>query len=445
MFRFTFRTRLRRAFFLFGLLAQFTATLVSAQQRKPNVILILADDVSAREYSLYGGRGISTPALDQMAKGGIYFQTAWAAPVCGPARAMLYTGRYNQQTGLGSNEGIQLLPKLLQNTQIGAFMKDAGYATALFGKLHHAGNPQQHGFDEYAFYENWDGYTGKRQMEQASSGMYSVHWYWHPGIVANGKGIPTTTSDFGPEIMTRRMLEFISRHKDEPFFVFWPTNLPHHEFNDEGNKWVRPDVPVLDDNGQATSQRIDGSLKSNLEYLDGKLAQIRRHLVQIGIAEHTIIIFTADNGTAGFGKGKAETSIAVRVPLVIDGGGVPAIGARQELVDFTDFIPTFLELAGSPPSGTLDGLSLAPLLRGNPFQGRRYIQSHGALQFPPERKGDIGSWVRDDRWLLDANGDLWDCGKEHDERKFRKAALHSAEAQAALSRLKKAQNSCSIF
>lgn len=426
-------------------IAFFSIATADNSESRPNIILILADDSSSKEYSIHGGEEINTPALDFLVKEGLHFRTAWAAPVCGPARSILLTGRYIRESGLGANGGGELRDTLLSYPQLGTLMRDAGYKTALYGKLHHGGSPDMYGFDEYAYYDSWEGYTGKQQRSYAREGMYSVHWYWHPGIVANGTGIPTKESDFGPEIVCGRMLDFITENKERPFFVFWPTNLPHHEFNEAEDRWYRPDVPELDEHGLPTGKIIPGSLKSNLEYLDGKLARIRQHLTKLGIADNTIIIYTTDNGTAGYGKGKAKSSIAVRVPLVVGGDSVPKLGARDELVDFSDILPTLLELAGGNPPEGIDGHSFAPLLKGSPFRGRTYIHSQGALQSPPEQKGTIGEWTRDGRWLLDANDDLWDCGDKRDERKYRKADMNTEPAKEAMARLKAARQTCAVF
>ena len=404
-------------------------------QRQPNVILILADDVSAREYSMYGGADVKTPHLDALATSGICFRTVWAAPVCGPSRAMLMTGRYNETTGLGPNAAARAsLKRMLDNPQIGRLMRKAGYATGIFGKLHHGGDPKDYGFDEHCLCLPWAGYTGKPQNKAAKGGMYAVHWYWHPGLIANGKGVPSTANDFGPEIECERILDFISRKKNGPFFVFWPTNLPHHEFVEKTGRWARPDVPELDTKGKPTGNRIAGSLESNLAYLDAKMGQIHRHLKDLGIAGNTIFIYTADNGTAGYGKGIPDSSKAVRVPLIVGGGHVPPLGARDEMIDFTDILPTLLDLAGATAPKGLDGRSFAPLLNGRPFAGREWIYSSGELQ--RRLQGTIGRWVRDERWLLDASDQLWDCGKERDEKHYRRVSPDAPDAAATIKRLK---------
>lgn len=247
------------------------------------------------------------------------------------------------------------------------------------------------------------------------------------------RGSRTTADDFGPEIVSDRILDFITRKKDQPFFVFWPTNLPHHEYVEETGKWLRPDVPVLDGEKRATQRHLAGSLASNIAYLDGKLGRIQTQLAKLGIADNTIIIYTADNGTAGYGKGRPEGSAAVRVPFVVGGGGVSALGARDELIDFTDVLPTLLDLSGACPAAGLDGRSFAPLLRGEPFSGREWIYSSGELQ--GKQKGTIGRWIRDERWLLDAAGQLWDCGDKCDESEFSRAPVDAPATAVTTQRL----------
>jgi arylsulfatase A len=405
-----------------------------AGRERPNVILILADDVSAGEYALYGGTGIVTPQLDALAGEGLHFRTAWAAPLCGPARAMLLSGRYNEHTGMASNAGRR--QDLLANPTLGTLMRRAGYATGIFGKLHHGGAPESYGFDEYCICRIWDGYSGSPQRSYARAGMYAIHWYWHPGLVANGVGIPTTAENFGPEIVSGHILDFITRHKDRPFFVLWTAHLPHHEFVEKTGGWARPDVPELDENFAPTGKRVPASLASNLAYLDGKLGGIRRHLQTLGIAERTIMIYTADNGTADKppDKGVPQRSVAVRVPFVVGGGGVPALGARDEMTDFTDVLPTLLDLAGAEIPAGIDGRSFAPLLRGGSFTGREWIHSSGGLQH--EYRGKTGQWTRDRRWLLDADGRLWDCADHRDPNRYRAVPAGAPGAADTIRRLK---------
>ena len=377
---------------------------------KPNIILILADDLSAKELGCYEGKEIKTPALDELAQNGIMFKTAWASPVCGPSRALLLTGKYPCHTGyynhsVGPGASREIFGK---NLLIGQAMQKAGYATAMYGKLHDGGNPKDHGIDEYSYTHPWNGYNGTDQgCREIGGPLYDVQWYWHPGIVANGRGIQTGPEDFGPDLEVDLMRDFIRRHRSEPFFVYWPTFLPHMMYSPE-KKWHFTDVPELDASGKKTGRKVLGSLKTNVEYLDHLVHKITAHLDVLGIRENTIIMFCADNGSPGYGKDRLESEVAIRVPFIVNAPGlVEKVGATDVLIDFTDILPTAMDLAGLKPSEgtTVDGRSFAPLLVGSQFEPREWIFCEYGLS----------RWVRDERWLLDGFGLFWDCGDSRDE------------------------------
>lgn len=395
--------------------------------RRPNIILILADDLSAKELPCYGGTGITTPALDAMATEGIVFKTAWTSPICGPSRALLRTGLYACHTGYYENNDFPAVPTWKTHLEIGHIMQRAGYATATYGKLHDGGNPKDYGYDEYCCTLHWEGYDGPPQSANAGRGMYSIQWYWHPSLVANGKGIPTTDADFGPDIEVDRMLDFIERNKERPFFVFWPTNLPHMERRIGEAKWNYTDVPELDAKGRKTGRKVKGSLKTDVEYIDHLIGRIRNKLIQLGLFNNTIIMFTGDNGTAGYGKGRLDSEKGPRVPFLVSCPGlVRKIGPSDVLIDFSDVLPTLADLAGFrlPENCKPDGRSFAPLLLGREFSPRDFIFAQlGAAR-----------WVRDRRWLLDGNGKLWDCGDSRDEWKGYKDVSRSSEPEALAAR-----------
>ncbi len=385
----------------------------------PNIIFVMADDISAKDLAVYNPdnpHGIRLPFVERMAKEGVMFQTAWSAPMCGPSRAMLQTGKYPFKTGYFENQVEPEVPfyRNPRHRILGPVMKQAGYVNGWFGKVHHGGNPEEYGFDEYCITRRWEGHNGPHQFQirpDSDEHMYAVSWYWHPGLVANGKGIPTTPADFGPEIEMRQMLEFISRHKKKPFFIYWPSNLPHMEhcpdvpMNQPGS-WYFADVPDLDAAGNPTGGKVEGSLASNMQYLDAKLKQIAAHLEAEGLLENTLIFLTGDNGTPGYGKSRFESEVALRVPFIVWGPGrVKPRGASPVLIDFTDIFPTLAELAGGEAPGDLCGHSFAPYLTGQPFTPRDWI----FMQFNNAR------WLRDRRWLLDGNGRFYDCGDGRDE------------------------------
>ncbi len=384
---------------------------------KPNLILVLLDDVSAKEFSCYGGEGIQTPNLDRMAREGVMFRTAWSTPLCGPTRALLHTGRYGGRTQYLDNGMHSKRPFWVQHQVLGRVIQSAGYSTAMFGKSHFSNNPKADlGFDEYCIARYWPGYDGPPQAEDAkgTASMYAVQWYWHPGLIADGKGVPTGPDDFGPDLEVNRIKDFIRRRKAQPFFVYYPVNMPHmmvqstNSPTSPGARWNYTDVPERDTNGVKTGKRTKGSLKANLEYADFLIGQIWAQIEANGLAQRTILMVTGDNGTAGYGKGKLTSEVALRVPFIVYGPGrVKSIGPSDALVDFSDILPTLAELAGAtfPKGYELDGKSFAPLLLGKPFAGREWIHSF------------LGTarWLRDQRWLLDGAGNFYDCGKGRDE------------------------------
>ncbi|MBE0655154.1 MAG: sulfatase-like hydrolase/transferase, partial [Bacteroidales bacterium] len=397
---------------------------IESPAEAPNIICIMVDDVSAIEFNFYNGPGINTPEIDKMAKDGVGIATAYSQPLCGPTRATLLTGKYAHKNGHYSN-GVS--PKTSIHTThytLGKAMRDAGYSTAWFGKQHidRFMNPSDFGFDYYLVAKYWEGYDGPDQGRErpVRTGMYGAKWFWHPGLVANGTGIPTTPDDFGPKIELDSLLSFISSDKGKPFFVYWPTNLPHHEFDPETQTWVRPEIPEFDENGKWTGNRIAASMQSNLEFIDYAIGKILKKLEENDELDNTILFFMGDNGTAGYGKGKPESEIALHVPFLVYGPGLlKPKGMSDVLVDFTDVLPTFIDLAGFSTEQTadMDGHSFAPYLRGEPFTPRQWISA----------QLDAARWIRTREWLLDGKGQLWHCGSESDERKFNNLSNSSLE------------------
>ncbi len=367
---------------------------------RPNIILVLADDLSARDLALYGGP-IRTPNLDRMARLGVAFRDAWSAPLCGPSRAILHTGKYPHHQGYYEN---QITPKVpffrdARHLPLLKMAAGAGYATGMFGKIHHGGDPAEYGAQEHCLARYWEGYDGPFQKKtEPRGGMYAISWYWHPGVVVNGVGLPTGPEDFGPEIECDHLLRFIDRNRDRPFFAYWPSNLPHMAHDPKADRWYYTDVPELDAGDRRTGRRVKGSLASTVAYLDAQIGRILAHLERSGIADRTVLIFTADNGTADGDKGSYDRDFAIRVPFVASGGPVRPIGESRALVDFTDIWPTVADLVGHDGAANADGKSVAPLLLGQPFVPRETIRM---------AMGD-GRWIRDADWLLDGRGRFWD-------------------------------------
>jgi len=379
----------------------------ASDRRPPNLIVLMADDCSAKEYGCYGHPTHRTPVLDGLAADGVRFKTCWCAPICSPTRAMIMTGRYAFRTQWWHNDmkppAKEPNGDFSRNHRIFAqVLKEAGYATAVCGKWQLRGEEKAYGFDEHCMWAKWDGFDGPVE-EKGHRLPGRAARYWHPTIVRNGRGVPTKPTDYGPDLFVEFLLDFARRHKDRPFLVYYPMCLTHGSWDFEANRSGYLPVPELDADGQPTGRKVPGSLKSNVEYTDALVGRIVKGLEALGLRDDTILMFTCDNGTAVYGKNKVSGERGPLVPLIVSGPGrVRPRGDCDELVSLVDVFPTLADLAGAslPPDYVLDGRSFAWLLRGEAGRGRDYVFSYCADK----------RLIRTKRWLLDGDGRLWDCG-----------------------------------
>lgn len=374
---------------------------------KPNIILILADDLGAKELSCYGNTEHQTPHLDRMAAEGMRFETFFANPLCTPTRVALMTGQYGFHNGFLGQKNPSFIPAPKSpESQIGNhfthadMLKSQGYATALAGKWQLSGELptliHDAGFDEYRMwaydFNLPDGITHPAHEDRGATCRY-----WHPSIVENGRYLPTQPSDYGPDLFNEFVIDFARRHKNQPFFVSYTSVLTHN--------------PQLETPDPAEpSARWPATFKSNLEYLDHLMGRLLTALRDEGLAENTLVIFLGDNGTGGSGKGHVS-ELGARVPAIIRGPGVKPGTVSRAVADLTDILPTLAEVSGAylPRDRPFDGHSLVPVLRGKKESHRDWIYSHL----------DDGRVLRDSRWLLEiarhGKGEkFFDCGDSRD-------------------------------
>jgi arylsulfatase A len=394
-----------------GCLASASLSL-AAETSRPNVILMMADDLGAKELACYGHPEHRTPNLDELARTGIRFETCYTACICHPTRFEIMTGQYGCTNGVYQFAGRPGGPKhdspeeqIVNHLTFGKVLKSAGYATAMAGKWQLTGKiPNlvvECGFDEYCMWAykhnlpegvkhqgGWEGAVGRKTSR-----------YWHPSIVRNGQYVPTTIDDYGPDMFTDFVIDFATRHKEGPFFIYFPMALTH------GPHYSTP----LTNPNEKEKFRHDKANKfgENVQYMDHIVGRIVRALDQLGVRDDTIVIFTADNGTGGEGKGTA-TELGARVPMIVNcPGRVNQVGVSGALVDTSDVMPTLVELAETslPADHPIDGRSLVPILRGKQTDVREWIFSY---------LGDRRV-LRTKRYLLERNapydfGTLYDCG-----------------------------------
>jgi arylsulfatase A len=366
---------------LIALLLGVAASAVATE--KPNIIFMLADDYGMPGVGCYGGK-YATPNLDALAAGGVRFERCFSAPLCAPSRALCMFGRYAFRTGVLDN-GCGAAAKPQSEVCIAKTLKSAGYATAVAGKwsqLEYLSTPdeaQAWGFDEFC---RWEKSRGER--------------YWKPALNRNGQRVPVTAQSYGPDIVHEFVVDFIRRHKDGPFFIYYPTPLIHG-----------PIERTPDSRGGKQSFYAD-----NVAYLDKLVGKLTAALDELGIREKTLIVFAGDNGSTGKGTGtlngravdghKSQLNEGgSRVPLIASWKGVTSAGkVLPDLVDFSDFYATFAEAAGAtlPEGVKLDSHSFAPQLRGEAGAPREWVYVQLGRQ----------CYVRSDRWKLTGDGELFD-------------------------------------
>ena len=370
------------------LLLTFTAFTTAARAADtaahPNIILAFSDDVGIGDIHCYGGP-FKTPHIDALAAGGTRFEYSYATPLCGPSRCQTLTGRYPFRTGLNTNASQEAInPK--REVMIPTIMKKAGYITASVGKWGQMPlGPGEWGFDEYLVFKG----SGKYWREQAK-GAYNV----------NGKEKELPEGKYLPDVMHEFLVDFITRQKDKPFFVYYPMSHIHG--------------PILRTPDSKPGANADQLYADNVEYMDKLVGKLIADLDRLKLREKTLVLFTGDNGTAKFGattatingkqvSGQKGTMLegGSRVPLIANWPGTtPAGKVNHDLTDFSDFFATFAELGNAklPEGVTLDSHSFAPQIKGEKGTPREwvYVELNGA------------SYVRDARFKLTNRGEMFD-------------------------------------
>jgi arylsulfatase A len=348
------------------------ATLARAED-PPNIVMILADDLGIECVSAYGGQSYATPNIDRLASQGMKFDYCFSAPACSPTRAQLLTGLYPFGNGIAhviydpAKHKEYLAPK--QFTSFASHLKKNGYATAMAGKwqlsfLQDHDTIKDFGFDEYCA---WQIFDGKSKTSR----------HFNPTLRRNGKTIKYTQGEYGPDLLRDFSLDFIRRNKDKPFCLYYCSLLPHFPFS------PTPDsLDKTQPNGKDGDTRFFPDMVS---YLDKIVGQITDEVDRLGLGGNTIIIFTGDNGTDRrltsryrdrmVPGGKATmTDTGVRVPFIVrHTGRVKAKSRSSSLVDFSDILPTFCEIAGAPVPSNAHGRSFYKLLNNPSLPHREWI------------------------------------------------------------------------
>jgi len=384
-----------------------TNTLGAAGQPKPpNIVVILADDQGWGDLSIHGNSNLSTPHIDSLAREGALFDRFYVCSVCAPTRAEFLTGRYHARGGVrGVSTGAERLN--LDEKTIAQTFKPAGYATGAFGKWHNGSqfpyHPNARGFDEYY-------------------GFTSGHWgqYFDPELDHNGKlvrGKGYITDD-----LTNHAMEFITQHKDRPFFCYLPFNTPHAPMQVPDRFFER--FANFDPKMRARDPRqeeipMTRAALAMCENIDWNVGRVLAKLGELKLANDTIVLYFSDNGPNSWrwndgmkGRKGSVDEGGLRVPFLIRWPGRIRPGVRvSRIAGAIDLLPTLADLAGIPLAGAkpLDGKSVKPLLMG---QAKEWPDR---MIFSLQNKRIS---VRTQQYRLDATGQLFDMladpGQERD-------------------------------
>jgi arylsulfatase A-like enzyme len=364
----------------------------------------VAEDLGPECLGCYGGTSYNTANLDALAASGTRFRYCFATPLGPPSRAELLTGRYGFRTGwtsaLGrSQENDQFLDPAKETT-IGAVLRRSGYATAVAGAWQlcqfeaHPDHPRQCGFEQFCCW-SWT-----IKAEKTSR-------YWNPSVWQDGRLRTDLRGQFGEDVFCQSLIDFIRRNRSRPFFVYYPTVLVHEPFI------VPPDIKAGPADRESRKENKETHRFSGMvAYLDRLVGRLVTTVEELGLREETVIVFTSDcgtdrritslqNGVNVRGDKGMMSDRATRVPLLASWKGTtPAGRVCDDLIDFSDFLPTLAELsaAETPRHVTFDGLSFAPQLRGQQGKVRPWVFS-----------GLKDAWlVRDHRWELLDDGRFFD-------------------------------------
>lgn len=418
---------------------------VPEQNAKPNIVLIVSDDQGYNDLGCVGNEEIKTPHLDRLAAGGVrctQFYVTW--PACTPSRGSILTGRYPQRNGLYDmirnnlvNYGFEydkytyaVSPEMtlgldLREMLISEVLRDAGYATGVFGKWDSGRArrylPRQRGFDEFFGFAN----TG---IDYFTHERYGVASMFRGNEDVDVEGYAT-------ELFKREAVRFIDDNHERPFFLYVPFNAPHgaSNFQKPGpqapQEYIRRTYPDRDPDEKRTRYL------ACVTYMDECIGQIFQRLEEHGVAENTLVIFFSDNGGSGIAdnsplRGRKATMFegGLRVPFIARYPGIiPAGTVSHEFLTALELFPTLTRLAGqSLPDGVIyDGFDMLPVLAGR----SRSLRTEMFWQ----RRGDRAARMGDYKWVdSQRGGGLFDLSEDirekHDLSEKKPAVLAEIKA-----------------
>ena len=453
-------TTLLRTLLVSGLLIGMVRASIAAE--RPNIVFVLADDLGYQELGSFGQTKIQTPHLDQLAAEGMRLTQHYSGnAVCAPSRCVLLTGRHPGHATIRDNSEVKpegQWPLNDSDITIAERLKTLGYATGAFGKWG-LGGPGSEGDPIHQGFDTFYGYICQRHAHS-----YYPDYLWSnservalknsppvPGHAGLPQGADSTDpesysrfkgQDYAPNRIREEALQFIRTHRDQPFFLYYPSPLPHvalHVPDEElapylAQRW--DDRPFTAEKGGYTPHFTPrAAYAAMVSHLDADVGALRKQLADLNLDENTIFVFSADNGTTHLDqevdaaffnsvgdlrglKGSLYEG-GVRVPTIVKWPGHIAAGSSSDFVSgFEDWFPTLLEIASGEATmpDRAGGVSLRMLLTTGSQASRRFLYR----EFPGyggQQSIRMGDWkaVRQQMARGKLRTELYDLGKDPGE------------------------------
>jgi arylsulfatase A-like enzyme len=384
----------------------------TTESQKPNILLIMADDVGVEAFSSYGGESYHTPNIDALAEQGMQFSHCYSQPLCTPSRIKLLTGKSN----LRNYVRFSILDR--KERTFAHLAKGAGYSTAIAGKWQLLGashygewagrgtTPNQAGFDSWCLWQV--GELGSR--------------YWNPQMEVDGELQDPVQGGFGPDLSCQHLLDFAAEHRTEPFLAYFPMALVHSPF-------VHTPLTRTEQTAEVNPGSKQERFAEMMTYMDVVVGRLVSGLDALGLRERTLIVFIGDNGTSRgiqsvrngqnvMGAKAHPIDAGTHVPLIASWPGRIEPGTTcDDLIDFSDFMPTIAEAIGqSIPSGQVcDGYSFLPQLLGQTGHPREFITIYSNPRPEDPTKNPRICFARNKRFKLYDDGRMFDCVEDSRE------------------------------
>ena len=396
-----------------------TAVSPSAAADRPNIVLIMADDMGYECIQANGSLDHKTPNIDALAAAGLRFEHCYAQPICTPSRVKLMTGKSNKRNYVRFGKLDR------KQTTFAHLLKDAGYKTCIAGKWQlgkEVDSPQHFGFDEALLWQH------TRSGRSKENGKTFDRRFVNPQLELNGEEQDYVNGEYGPQVCTEFICDFIDKNSQNPFLVYYPMILTHCPFDPtpDSTDWDPKRLGSTTYKGDRNApQRL---FRDMVSYVDKTIGKLNMRLEKAGVRNNTLLIFVGDNGTdtpivtnTTFGKVVGAKGQMIdagnHVPCFVSWPGVIRKGrVVQDIIDFSDILPTICEATGTqvPADLTIDGQSFLPQLKGETGSPRDSIymwySRNGAVKA-------ARAFARNQRYKLYESGKFFDVPNDRNEKK----------------------------